>query len=590
MNKDPNEPVSRLHTTVPLRRVLALFRPYRQLSCLIVLLALTGSMLSLATPLMLKTVIDTAIPSGSEALLWSLGAGVLAVSLLSGLLDVWQNHLEHKVGQSIMRDLRLRLYGNVLRQSISFFTRSRAGDILQRLTGDIQKIQSVVTRSVVTAITQSTVWIASIILLLVLDVKLALFALLLLPLHLYPARKTAKARKRLVKEAQRFKSDLSSHLAETTGISGALLTALYGGEAYQTAKFAKLNEIVMRLELRMNLMGRWITMFNGVLPSIGIIMVYMYGGFKVMEGSMTVGGIVAFAAYLSRLYGPTQQLLNLHSDVVSSLAVFENVFEYEDMQPEVKTAEYAPQLPAVTGHVRFRDVSFHYGPDKLTLCDISFEARPGEVVAIVGPSGAGKSTLLSMLARLHDPVSGTIEIDGRDIRGVSLDSLRKSIAFVTQQTHLFHASIRDNLLFACPGATDEELADACRKACILEYVQSLPEGFETIVGERGFRLSGGQQQRLSIARAILKKPRILVLDEATSHLDTQSEALVQAALEQLMKGNTTLVIAHRLSTIVNADRIIALENGRVAETGTHRELLGRNGLYAKLISSLDNRM
>ncbi|MEF3302591.1 ABC transporter ATP-binding protein, partial [Paenibacillus sp. GYB003] len=567
---------------VSLRRIFALFRPHRRLAAAIVALALAGSLLSLVPPLLFKSMIDAAIPAKDAKLLLMLGAGAAAVTVLSGLLDVGQHHLENVAGQRIMRDLRLTAYANLLRQSMSFFTRSRSGELQQRLTGDIQMIQSVVARSVVTAITQSTIWLTSIIVLLALDWKLALLALLLLPLCIVPSRKAAKIRKRLSAESQAVKTDLSAHIAETTGISGALLTRLYGRERLQADKYAELNDRTMRLDIKMNVIGRWVMMLNGAMPSVGTIFIYVYGGFGAMQGTMTVGAIVAFTVYLNRLFGPTQQLLNLHMDMVASLAVFERIFEYQDMRPDATMAGGGEPLPPVRGRIVFNGVSYRASPESELLRGVSFEVRPGELAAIVGPSGAGKSTLLGMLARLHDPSAGTIEIDGRDIRDVSADSLRAQLAFVTQQTHLFHASVRDNLTFAKPDASAEQMEDACRKASILDYIRSLPDGFDTVVGERGYRLSGGEQQRLSIARALLKQPRILILDEATSHLDSRSEAAVQAALEQVGRHCTTLVVAHRLSTVASADKIVVLDEGTVAEIGTHDELLRRNGLYASL--------
>lgn len=565
-----------------MERVFALFRPYRKLAAAIVALALVGSLLSLVPPLLFKSIIDTAIPAHDAKLLFVLGTGAAAVTVLSGLLDVWQNHLETVVGQRIMRDLRLTAYANVLRQSMSFFTRSRSGEILQRLSGDIQMIQTVVTRSVITAITQSTIWATSVIILLTLEWKLALLALLLLPLCVYPTRKTAKIRKRMLAENQAVKADVSALIAETTGISGALLTRLYGRESLQTEKYAELNDKAMRLDIKMNWIGRWVTMLNGSLPSVGTIFIYVYGGFGAMQGTMTVGEIVAFTVYLSRLFGPSQQLLNLHMDMVASLAVFERIFEYRDMPPDAIEASGARPLPPVKGHIVFKNVSYRVSPERQLVSGVSFEARPGELVAFVGPSGAGKSTLLGMLARLHDPSAGTIEIDGCDIRGVSADSLRAQLAFVTQQTHLFHASVKDNLTFAKPDASADELEDACRQAGIHDYIRSLSEGYATIVGERGHRFSGGEQQRLSIARAFLKKPAILILDEATSHLDSRSEAAVLKAIEQVRRQCTLLVAAHRLSTVAGADKIVVMDKGAVAEIGTHEELLGRNGLYASL--------
>ncbi|CAG7618760.1 ABC transporter ATP-binding protein [Paenibacillus allorhizosphaerae] len=582
MNKAKATPSNDKEKKVTLRRVFALFAPYRMRAVWITTIAIAGSLISLIPPLLMKSIIDVAVPEKKVALLLLLGGGILFVNLLSGLLDVLQHHLENIVGQKIMSDLRMNMYTRLLKQSMSFYTRSRSGEVIQRFTGDIQMIQTVVTRSAVTAVTQSTIWMTSVLLLLTLDFKLACLALLLLPFYIVPARKTARIRKRILAESQQVKSDIASHLAETTGISGALLIRMHCREKKMAGTFFELSQKATGIDLKMNLVGRWIAMFNGALPSIGTLLIYVYGGYSAMQGSMTVGGIIAFSAYLSRLYNPTQQLLNLHSDLVASLAVFEKLFDYADMEPEVLESITARTLPPLKGQIRFNNVTFRYSPDKPALSNVSFEARPGELVAIVGPSGAGKSTLINLLARLHDTTSGNIVIDGYDLREVTIESLRSRLAFVTQDSYLFHASVKENVMFSRLDATEEELEDACKKAHIHEYIQSLPERYETIVGERGYQLSGGERQRLCIARAILKKPDILVLDEATSQLDSQSESFVQAALEQVMKQCTTIVIAHRLSTIVKADQIIVLDRGSVVESGTHPELLARNGLYSKL--------
>ncbi|MFE5317829.1 ABC transporter ATP-binding protein [Paenibacillus sp. NPDC056579] len=565
------------------RRIFALFIPYRHLTIFIIIVALVSSIMSLIPPILLKSIIDTAIPDRNINLLLLMGGGVLVVTLLSGGLDVVQNHLENIVGQRIMRDLRMNIYSNLLRQPMSFFTQSRSGEIIQRLTSDIQMVQTVVTRSVVTAITQSVIWFTSVVILMVMDHHLALIALLTLPLYILPTRKAAQLRKRVLSESQQARSDMLSHIAETTGISGALLTRIYSREHYHVDKFSTLNDQVMNDDLRINLIGKWVSMFNGALPSIGTILIYVYGGYNVMQGTMSIGAIIAFSIYLSKLYNPTQQLLNLQMDMITSLATFERIFEYQDLCLEKNvTVVPSTNLPFIKGKIKFNNVSFQYVPEQPSLSNITFEVHPGQFIAIVGPSGAGKSTLIGMIARLNDPASGYIQIDGYNICDVSIDSLRQQIAFVTQESYLFHASIRENVEFAKINATVKEIEEACKQANINDYIQSLPQGYNTIVGERGFRLSGGERQRLSIARAILKKPQILLLDEATSHLDSHSELHVQAALENLMKECTTVVVAHRLSTILRADKIIVLEKGKVVEVGTHKELLNKKGLYLKL--------
>ncbi|MCZ8523534.1 MULTISPECIES: ABC transporter ATP-binding protein [Paenibacillus] len=563
-------------------RIYRLFRGYRWQLAAILLLALFGAVLGLIPPLVMKEIIDDALPGGDRRLLVLLTAMMVVLPVISGLLGVWQNHQNTKVGQGVMRDLRQSLFGNLQRQAMSFFTDAKSGEIIQRLTGDIQAVQNVVTTLVVSAVTQSVIVITTVGILFALDWQLAILSVAVLPLFLLPVRKVSSVRKKLRGEAQRVRGDMSARLGEIFGVSGAMLTRIFQGERRQQEQFTALNEKVMELELRLNLVGRWYGMVIGVLGPLGTALIYLYGGWKVIDGSMTIGSIVAFAAYLGRLYGPVGTLLNLRVEVGTALGVFQRLFEYEDLIPEVEEVQGAKALPPARGHIAYRGVSYAYQPGQYALRGISFEAAPGEVVAIVGPSGAGKSTLIGMLARLYDPTEGEVAVDGYDIRGVTLESLRSQVAFVTQESFLFHASVRDNLLFARPDASQEEIEEACRQAYIHEVVASLPAGYDTEVGERGHRLSGGERQRLAIARAILKNPRILILDEATSHLDSASEAYVQAALDDLMRGRTTLVIAHRLSTILSADRIVVLENGRVAETGRHGELLERQGLYARL--------
>jgi len=567
---------------VGLSRVLQLFRPYWRQLAFILILSLAAALIGLVAPLAMREIVDRAIPDKDAGLLVIYALIMFASPLGKGMLNVWQAHMNNKVGQGVMRDLYDRLFKNIGRQSMAFFTRSRTGEIVQRLSGDVQAVQGALTGTIVTAITQGATLLATAAILAQLNWRMALLSLALLPLILLPIRRIARLRKSMRLEVQTIRGSMSSHLAEAFGVSGALLTRLFGREDTQMRKFSGLNDKAMRLELRLGLIGRWYAMAAGATGPIATALIYLYGGWSVMHGEMTLGSVVAFVSLIGRMYEPLNGLLGIHLELSAAMGIFQRIFEYLDLKPDIADSPNARPLSSVQGRIAFRHVGFSYRADAPALKDVSFVAEPGRTLALVGPSGAGKSTLIGLIARLHDPSTGSIEIDGRDIRSVTMQSLRNQIAYVTQEPFLFHGTLLENMQFAKENATMEEIAEACRQAYIDEYIRSLPEGYDTVVGERGHRLSGGERQRIAIARAILKNPRILILDEATSHLDSRSEAYVQEALEHLMKDRTTIVIAHRLSTILTAHRILVLQEGQVIEEGTHKELLEREGLYAML--------
>ncbi|MFC5650731.1 ABC transporter ATP-binding protein [Paenibacillus solisilvae] len=559
-----------------------LFRPYWQQLLLILILSLLATFIGLGAPLATKEIVDIAIPQHDVGLLLLYAGLMLASPLGKGLLNVWQTHMNNKTGQSVIRDLNEQLFRNLQRQSMAFFTRSRSGEIIQRITGDVQAVQGAITGTIVSAITQAAQLIATGIILVNLNWEMALLSLVVVPLLLLPVRRVSRLRKNLRLEVQITRGEMAAQLAETFSVSGVLLTRLFGQEQKQLLKYTKLNESVKSKELRLSLIGRWYGMAAGVSNPVGMALIYLYGGWSVMNDQMTLGSVVAFVALVGRLYDPLSSLLSVHLEMSAALGIFQRIFEYLDLKPDIEDAPNAGVMPAVRGRVEFNQVHFAYRQGTPALTNISFKVEPGRMMALVGPSGAGKSTLISLIARLYEPSSGIIRIDGMDIKQVTMESLRSHIGFVTQEPYLFYGSLLDNMRFAKEDATQAEVEDACRKAYIDDFITALPEGYHTIVGERGHRLSGGERQRIAIARAILKNPRILILDEATSHLDSQSEAYVQKALEELMKHRTTIVIAHRLSTILASDSIIVLKDGVVVEQGTHEELLIHNGLYGLL--------
>ncbi len=570
-----------------LRRVLACFRPYRRLTLLAGLTLLVGSLAGLIPPLLVRGLIDDAVKegqaTGSVKPLVPYVLGLVAAPLAAGLLGLIQQFLTVRVGQGILSDLRNRLYAHLQSQSLRFFTNTRSGEIVARVADDVAAVEGAVTGTLVETLSNLVVVIGTLTVLFVINWPLALAACVTLPVFLIPARGVGRWRRRLARETQEKQAELLALLQDVLNTGGFLLMRLFGRADYEASRFAQQNRQVQRLRIQQAMAGRWLMLVITVLGAAGPAFVYWYGGLLVIRGEITLGTVVAFVAYLANLYRPVTRLATVYTEVQSALGVFGRIFAYLDLQPEVQDRPDAQALPPVQGRIHFDHVTFRYRADQRPALDnVSFAVEPGQLVALVGPSGAGKTTVTSLAPRFYDPSSGRILIDGHDLRDVTQESLRAQIGMVTQDTFLFHTTIRENLLYAKPAATQEQLEAACRSANIHEFILSLPDGYDTIVGERGVKLSGGERQRVAIARALLKSPRILILDEATSSLDSASERLIQEAIEPLIRGRTTLAIAHRLSTILAADRILVLDAGRLVESGTHAELLTRGGLYAKL--------
>jgi len=570
----------------------------------VALLILVISAIGLVNPLLIKVVFDQVfanvdgLPDDERMRLLLIVAGLMILMpILSGGLGLWQTFINNVVGQNVMRDLRNSLYAHLQHMPLRFFTSTRTGEIQSRLSNDVGGVQAVLTDTASSILSNIAIVLSTVVAMAYLNWRLTLLSLGILPVFLVISRRVGRIRREVSGLTQESLADLTAHMQETLSVSGILLSKSFGRQSYEIERFRKENQRLSDLEVRRTMVGRGFFSLVGIFFSITPAFVYLAAGYFEIRNpgaqALTPGTLVAFTTLQSRLFFPAGQLLNVGVEIQSSLALFDRIFEYLDLEREITDRDGAIELSAgeVTGEVRFNDVWFHYDragtlerPDDRvwTIQNIDLVARPGELVALVGPSGAGKTTLTYLLPRLYDVNRGSVTIDGIDVRDIQLASLGDAVGVVTQETYLFNSSVRDNLRYGNPEASDEEIEAAARAAHIWERLDEMPEGLDTVVGERGYKLSGGEKQRLAIARVILKDPRILILDEATSALDTHSERLVQQALAPLTKGRTTVAIAHRLSTILAADTIVYMDGGRIVERGTHTELLLRDGAYASL--------
>ncbi|MFJ3789940.1 ABC transporter ATP-binding protein [Kitasatospora sp. NPDC090091] len=569
------------------RRILALFRPYSGRLTVVGLLVAASAVVSVISPFLLRAVLDTAIPQGRTGLLSLLALGMVAAAVVNSIFNVLQTLISTTVGQRVMHDLRTAVYSHLQRMSLAFFTRTRTGEVQSRIANDIGGMQSTVTSTATSLVSNFTSVIASVVAMVALDWRLTVVSLLLLPVFVWISRRVGNERKKITTERQKQLAAMSSAVQESLSVSGILLGRTMGRSDSLAKEFTGQSDELAELEVRASMAGRWrmntIQIVMAAMPAV----IYWAAGLAAAGGSpiVSVGTLVAFVSLQQGLFRPTVSLLSTGVQVQTSLALFHRIFEYLDLPVEIAEPERPVELGRITGEVRFEGVDFRYDPDqeRPTLSGVELKVPAGSSLAVVGETGSGKTTLSYLVPRLYDVTGGRVTIDGVDVRELSFDALSRAVGVVSQETYLFHASVADNLRFAKPDATDAELVAAAGAAQIHDTIAALPDGYDTLVGERGYRFSGGEKQRLALARTILRNPPVLILDEATSALDNRTERAVQQAIDTLAAGRTTITIAHRLSTVRSADQIVVLDRGEVVELGTHDQLVEADGRYAALL-------